>query len=336
MAALPEAVRAREYLRERFPVPSGAEHLPDELLALYTPRSLIALQGILERIDQDLRAAPIEAALRLALLHALLPASQLNSYPGRVGALRISNGSVRQPGERQWRERNPWLLFEDGCRLVRGFIQRLEALPGGPLQARLGDDLVALVDGSANVVLRRGSPALTGNVTGPDRAAAGQARVRLVLSQPPVRWTTESLSAAYLTTSIVLGRDAAATLPLEPLVGSPPRSEWGWEAAALRRSLGAVVPLLTPESRAVLLLEPGGAEGLVAAVLGGVGCRLRPRGGPAGGGRRGLRGGPRVRCLRGPRRRACHVRGPTWPWPSREADAGSRRAGSASPTWSGP
>ncbi|HMJ79539.1 MAG TPA: hypothetical protein VK592_00675 [Candidatus Dormibacteraeota bacterium] len=272
VAALPEAVRAREYLRERFPVPPGAERLPDELLDLYTPRSLISLQGILERLDQDLRAAPIEAALRLALLHALLPASKLNSYPGRVSALRIANGHVRQPGERHWRERNPWLLFEDGARLVRGFIQRLEALPGGPLQARLGDDVVALADGSANVVLRRGSPALTGNVTVADRAAAGQARVRLVLSQPPLRWSTESLSAAYLTTAIVLGRDAAATLPLEPLVGSPPRSEWGWEAAALRRSLGAVAPLLSAESRAVLLLEPGGPEGLVAGVLGGVGA----------------------------------------------------------------
>ncbi|MGZ6344097.1 MAG: hypothetical protein ACXWOW_02125 [Candidatus Limnocylindrales bacterium] len=272
VAALPEAARAREYLRERFPVPPGAERLPDQVLALYTPRSLISLQGILERLDQDLRAAPIEAALRLALLHALLPASKLHSYPGRVGALRITNGSVRLPGERQWRERNPWLLFEEGARLVRGFIQRLEVLPGGPLQARLGDDLVALVDGSANVVLRRGSPALTGNVTPADRAAAGTARVRLVLTQPPLRWSTESLSAAYLNTALALGRDAAATLPLEPLVGQPPRSEWGWEAAALRRSLTAVAPLLGPEARAVVMLEPGGAEGLVAAVLGGVGA----------------------------------------------------------------
>ncbi len=271
-ADLPDAHRAREYLRDRFPVPAGGERLPDQLLELYTARSLISLQAILERIDQDLRAAPIEAALRLALLHALLPGSKLHSYPGRVGALRIVNGSVRPPRERQWRERNPWLLFEEGARLVRGFIQRVEATPGGPVQARLGDDLEALADGSANTVVRRGNAALAGNVTTSDQGAAGHARVRLALGQPPLRWTTESLSAAYLTTAVVLGRDAAASLPLESLIGAAPRSEWGWQAAAVRRSLAAVAPLLAPDARAVLMLDPGGPEGLVAGVLGGVGA----------------------------------------------------------------
>src|SRR3990172_6196823 len=103
----------------------------DEFIDLGTPRTLVSIEAILSRLDQDLRAAPIEAALRLALLHVLLPASRLNSYPGRLAALRIVGGHVRPPGDRQWRERNPWLLFEDGCRLVRGFIQRLEGAPGG-------------------------------------------------------------------------------------------------------------------------------------------------------------------------------------------------------------
>ncbi|HTS15009.1 MAG TPA: hypothetical protein VMH24_05035, partial [Candidatus Sulfotelmatobacter sp.] len=267
-----EAARAREALRERFPQPEGATDLADQILDLYTPRSLVALQAILERIEVDLRAAPIEAGLRLGLAHALLPASRLHSYPGRVGALRIVNGSVRLPGERQWRERNPWLLFEDGCRLVRGFIQRLEASPGGPLQARLGDDLQALAEGAANVALRRGSAALPGQVTVADRTAPGRSRVRLVLSQPPVRWSTETLSFAYLATSIVLGREASSQLPMEPLFTTLPRAEWGWEATALRRGLAAVAPLLAPDARAILLLEPAPAEGLVAGVLGGVGA----------------------------------------------------------------
>ncbi|HXR27249.1 MAG TPA: hypothetical protein VN771_05250 [Candidatus Baltobacteraceae bacterium] len=267
-----EAARAREALRERFPQPEGATDLADRILDLYTARSLVALQAILERIELDLRAAPIEAGLRLGLAHALLPASRLHSYPGRVGALRIVNGTVRLPGDRQWRERNPWLLFEDGCRLVRGFIQRLEASPGGPLQARLGDDLQALVEGAANVALRRGSAALPGQVTVADRTAPGRNRVRLVLSQPPVRWSTETLSFAYLATSIVLGREASSQLPSEPLFASLPRAEWGWEATALRRGMAAVVPLLAPDARAILLLEAGPAEGLVAGVLGGVGA----------------------------------------------------------------
>ncbi len=267
-----EALRAREALRERFPQPEGAADLADRLLDLYTARSLVALQAIVERIEQDLRAAPIEAGLRLGLAHALLPASRLHSYPGRVGALRIVNGAVRLPADRQWRERNPWLLFEDGCRLVRGFIQRLEASPGGPLQARLGDDLQALVEGAANVAVRRGSAALPGQVTVADRTAPGRDRVRLVLTQPPVRWSTETLSFAYLATAVVLGREASSQLPSEPLFTSLPRAEWGWEATALRRGLAAVVPLLAADARAILLLEPAPAEGLVAGVLGGVGA----------------------------------------------------------------
>ena len=204
---------------------------------------LVALQAILERIELDLRAAPIEAGLRLGLAHALLPASRLHSYPGRVGALRIVNGTVRLPGDRQWRERNPWLLFEDGCRLVRGFIQRLEASPGGPLQARLGDDLQALVEGAANVALRRGSAALPGQVTVADRTAPGRNRVRLVLSQPPVRWSTETLSFAYLATSIVLGREAASAA--RPASRSSRRSP-GPSGAGRRRPCGEAWPPWCP------------------------------------------------------------------------------------------
>ena len=102
------------------------------------------------------------------------------------------------------------------------------------------------------------------------RPTASRARVRLVLSQPPVRWTTESLSFAFVTTAIALGRDAAAALPLEPLIGQPPGPEWGSHAAALRRSLASVTNLLAPDARVVVLLEPGGPEGLVAGALGGV------------------------------------------------------------------
>ena len=77
-----EAMRAS--LLARFPIVDGAEGLPDELLDLHTARQLVGLGAILERIESDLRAAPVLAALRLALLHAILPASRLATQPGRT------------------------------------------------------------------------------------------------------------------------------------------------------------------------------------------------------------------------------------------------------------
>ena len=100
-------------------------------------------------------------------------------------------------------------------------------------------------------------------------------RVRLVLTQPPLRWTTESLSFAYHATCLALGPDAAASLPLEGLAGPAPRPGWGWEASALERGLGAVRPILASDARVVVMLEPGGPEALVAGALGGVGAGYR-------------------------------------------------------------
>ena len=91
------AAAARTTLRARFPDVAGAEGLADELLDLHTPRQLVALCAIMERIESDLRAAPVLAALRLALLHTILPASRLAAGPGRASALRVSSGHVRLP-----------------------------------------------------------------------------------------------------------------------------------------------------------------------------------------------------------------------------------------------
>ena len=154
-------VAARSRLADRFPVVDGGPELVDSLLDLHTPRQLVGLEAILDRIEGDLRAAPVEAALRLGFLHALLPASRLNGYPGRIGTLRIQAGRVRPPAAGQWRERHPWLAFEDGIRTVRGFIQRLESGPGGAVQARLGNDLRALDEGSATAVVGISGPSTT-------------------------------------------------------------------------------------------------------------------------------------------------------------------------------
>ncbi len=268
----------RRALRDRFPIPEGGESLPDQLLGLHTPRQLLGLSLILDRIEGDLRAAPVEAALRLAFLHAVLPASRLNPYPGRVGSLRISAGKIRPPTAAQWRERNPWLAFEDGFRLVRAFVQRLEGGLLGPVHARLGDDLRALGEGAATAVARVGGPTALRTLASEahDASRAGlRPRVRLVLGQPPLRPSQERLSFSYLATAWTLGRDAAAGLPIDALVGPAVRAPWGWQATALRRSLEAIEPLIARDGRVVLLLESGGAEALAAAALGGSAAGFR-------------------------------------------------------------
>ncbi len=269
---------ARAFLRDRFPVLEGGESLADELLDLHTPRQLSALAAILERVEGDLRAAPIAAALRLSILHALGPASRLATSPGRVAPLRIAGGHVRLPGGAHWRERNPWLAFEDGVRLVRGFVQRLESGAWGPVPARLGDDLRGLVEGSSTAMLKQGTSAALGALqleTARLAESGLRPRIRLVLGTPPLRPAAERLAWAYHTTAWVLGREAAATLPLEPLFGPAVRPSWGWQAAAVTRALRGVEPIMARNGRAVLLLEGDGAESLVACVLGGVGADYR-------------------------------------------------------------
>jgi hypothetical protein len=267
-------------LRDRFPVPEGGDALVGDILALHTPRQLISLLAILERIDADLRAEPVEAALRLSLLHALIPASRLNTMPGRGSALRISSGRVRLPGAGQWRERNPWLAFEDAFRLVRGFVHRLEGSASGPVQARLGEDMRSLVEGSATVSVRVGTPSAFRGLAAEARelgrtGMAGRPRVRLVLGQPPVRPNPERLAFGYVGTAWVLGREAASMLPVEPLFDSAVRAPWAWQAAAVRRALESVEPVLARDGRAILLVDAGGPEALVAGALGGVAAGYR-------------------------------------------------------------
>ena len=280
--AVPEGFSTvRKRLRDRFPVVEGGTDLVDSLLDLHTPRQLVGLDAILDRIESDLRAAPVEAALRLGFLHTLLPASRLNGYPGRIGTLRIQGGRVRPPGSGQWRERNPWLAFEDGIRTVRGFIQRLESGPGGAVQARLGEDLRSLTEGSATAVVRVAGPSTTRAIG--DEASLGRGwesgpsvrrRIRLVLGQAPVRPNQERLSLTYWATAWAIGSEAAANLPLAALSGAAIRAPWGWQAAGLARSLASVEPSVARDGRVVYLVD-GGPEALVAAALGGAGAGFR-------------------------------------------------------------
>ena len=78
------ADEVRAVIKARFPAVDGAPQLVDELLDLHTPRQLVGLAAIIDRIETDLRAAPVLAALRLAFLHSILPASRLTTAPGRT------------------------------------------------------------------------------------------------------------------------------------------------------------------------------------------------------------------------------------------------------------
>ncbi len=285
---------SRSRLIGRFPVPDPDHELPDQLLDLYTPRSLDSIAGTIDRIESDMRAPGIEAALRLVLVGMLLPASKLNSFPGRVAQPRIVAGKLRPVGDRQWRERNPWLLMEDSFRMVRTFVQRLETGRQGTFHARFGPDLMALRDGSANVVVRQDLTLAPDELAVPRAAAAGRylaasadldspnrSRVRLAMTQPPIHWSPENLAFAYLATSLAVGMDAALSLPLdlmfEPATRNELRSEWARDAVDMRRALDGVRPHLEADGTAILLLDRQPSAAVVASVLGAVGAGFRLR-----------------------------------------------------------
>ncbi len=149
----------RESMRRRFPAPRPTHPLVDQLIDLHTPRQLAGLHAILTRIDDEERPGAVTATLRLALLHAVILASRLNTSRGKPAPIRISNGSVKVPTTREWRERNPWLAFEDGLKLVKTFVQKLEAGTPRAAMARLGPDLASLESGTPNVTLVESTPA---------------------------------------------------------------------------------------------------------------------------------------------------------------------------------
>jgi hypothetical protein len=91
-----------------------------------------------------------------------------------------------------------------------------------------------------------------------------------VTGTPPLWPVAERLAWAYHGTAWVLGHEAAATLPLEPLFGASVRASWGWQAATVTRSLRGIAPVIAPNGRVVFLLEGDGPESLVACAIGGV------------------------------------------------------------------
>ncbi len=260
---------AREEIARRFPLPPRPGGLLEQLLDLHSPRQLAGLEAILARIEGELRASQVTSALRLALLHAILPASRLNGYPGRASSLRIVEGRVRPTGAPGWRERNPWPAFEEGYRLVRAFVQALDDGPYGSVQARLTEPLDGVLAGPPMISLRVGAgDALERFAEEAEALTAGQrARVRLVMTQPPPEWTPGRLAEAFVITAWGLGSEAARLLPFAPLLEADVRPPS--RGAGLRAALAAMSPAMAPNGTAIVLLDADGAPGLVGTGLAG-------------------------------------------------------------------
>jgi hypothetical protein len=254
-----------QQLRERFPVLDGRSELVDEVLELYSPRNLYALQTIANKIDAEFRDQPLSAIFRLALAGCLLAASRLNGYPGRVASLRISGGHVRQPASRHQREVNVWRLFEQSVRDVRTAIA---ALGRDRRPARFAADLEELGGMSAaNVLWVRCRPAVIGQYLPPDG-------MDLVLGSVTDAPSVDELSFEYLATAWLIGREAAETLRLEPLFGSSPARSDGAEATALRHAIASAAGALKPDGWFNVIVEAADVDRLLAIATAGAAAGL--------------------------------------------------------------
>ncbi len=254
-----------QQLRDRFPVLDGHDELIDELLDLYTPRNIYALQTIASKIDAEFRSQPMAAILRLALAACLLPASRLNGYPGRVASLRIANGHVRQPASRYQREVNVWQLFEAAVGDVR---TALGAIAADRRPARFAADFAELGSVSAaNVLWVRCRPAVV-------RQYLPLESIDLVLGSVGAPASVDELSFEYLATAWLMGREAAETLRLEPLFGAPIGRTEGAEAAALRHALSSAAGVLKPDGWFNVLLDGDDADRMSSVAVAGAAAGL--------------------------------------------------------------
>ena len=97
--------------------------------------------------------------------------------------------------------------------------------------------------------------------------------VDLVLSAPAAGPPADELAFEYLATSVVLGREAAETLRLEPIFGAGGHPE-GAEATALRHGMISAAGALKPGGWCVMLLEDADPERVLAVALAGAAAEL--------------------------------------------------------------
>ncbi len=257
-AAAGDVRRNQHYaeLRDRFPVLDDHHDLVDEILQLYTPRNLHALQAIADKIDVEFRDQPMAAVFRLALASCLLPASRLNGYPGRVASLRIGGGHVRQPASRYQREVNVWQLFTAAVADVRTALQATDGR--GSVRLAAGFDELDGIQ-AANVLWIRCRPAVVAQYLPADS-------IDVVLGSPRVAPSVDELSFEYLATAWLMGREAAQTLRLEPLFGSTTVADAA-ESTATRHAMASIATVLKPDGACNVLLEGSDVDRMLNVVV---------------------------------------------------------------------
>ncbi len=216
------------------PLNHPARERAAELVALYTPRNLSALMDLvtrLETIDTDERT---RTALTGLLLGALDGGSSLDPY----GEVRPRPRTLRLPS--RYLERNVWLCLEEELSSLK--CGEDASADTGMAEA---SDVTALIRGEAQgyaiiECAARGVPKIV-----PPGSAA------LILANPPrpdgVFWALSALWTGWLW-------GAQAARPMWPFLARR-RFDWEWHCRALRASLEAVAPLLTPEGHLLILFS---------------------------------------------------------------------------------
>ena len=229
---------ARRRCSARFPEIAGAETLPDELLDLHTAASwsVSGRSSSGSRATCGRRRSWPPSASRSSTRSCRPAGSATGPGRRRPSASRPATSGRRPARSSASATRGSPSRTRSGR--VRGFIQRLDAGAHGPIQARLGEDLRSLGEGAATAFVGLTGP--TGFVgLRDDPNAYGRTaptpRIRLVLGQPPMRPNLERLAVAYHATSWVLGREAAALLPLDGLAGASLRGPWAARRPRWRR-----------------------------------------------------------------------------------------------------
>jgi hypothetical protein len=98
--------------------------------------------------------------------------------------------------------------------------------------------------------------------------------IDLVLGTPPPQASVDELSFEYLATAWLIGREAAATLRLEPLFGTAAAASDGAEATALRHAMASAAATLRPGGWFNVLLEEDDADRMLAIAVAGAGAGL--------------------------------------------------------------
>jgi hypothetical protein len=240
------------YLLERLAQPHEPERgLAQELLQLYTPRSLYALTDLSMKMEALFADTTLHIALSLMLLSCLDMCSKLADAPSpRATALRLHPPS-------RFVECNVWLAFEEAYRLLRSLTP---------------DSQVALSSGVDRLLAEQEPQALILNE--PLRRVASMlppASVSLVIgaSQAYYRpfWTL-----SYLWSGWLWGRQKAALL--KPFLRRKIMG-WSWYRRTLTAALATLHRPLRPHGKLVFVLEDADLTHVTNLMLSAVGAAFK-------------------------------------------------------------